>query len=47
MTLCVRRRCRFADGGRPGGQMNSCGSYGGDYSNRDGKVEYISINDRV
>ena len=27
--------------------MNSCGSYGGYWSNREGGVEYITISDRV
>ena len=34
-------------GGRPGEQMKSCGSYGGDYSSWKGKVRYITIYDRV
>ena len=34
------------DRGRPGVRMNPCGSYGGDYNNRKGKVRYIIISDR-
>ena len=47
MTLCGRRRCWVRDKRRPGGQMNLCGSYDGDYSSREGGVEYITICDRV
>ena len=30
MTSCGRRRCCVGDMGRPGGHMNSFGSYSGD-----------------
>ena len=47
MILCVRRRFWVGDGGRPGGRMNLCGSYGGDCSSGEGRVEYITTSGRV
>ena len=38
MTLCGRRRLWDGDMGQPGGRINLCGIYGGDYSSRGGGV---------
>ena len=39
MTSCDKRRCWDGDGGRPGGKINSCDSYVGEYSSRGGGEE--------
>ena len=39
MTWRGISRFWVGDGGCPGGRMNSCGSYGGDYSSRKSNVE--------
>ena len=44
MTSCVGQRCWVGDGGRPGGHMKSCVSYGGESSSRIGGVEVHNNN---
>ena len=47
MNSCGRQIFWVGDGGLPDGRMNPFGSYGGDYSIREGKLRYITIRDRV